>query len=297
MAKHSEKLRRQKLWWCAENNLRMQQHKDAPVQHVLNKMTDFCSRFSDDMARATDNLQQYLGSDKTHYWENRPQYIEELCAAICLPVEIWNLPDFDQFRDSAKVEYRRLGILNESSSKQYESMYSLLHRFHQLQFEEGSDRISFVLEESKGILDFRRKQRAIESKEIEFFKDDSIRIRFKATKGHYAVLFLIDPVNNCRMVAPTFYQQNTKIDQDLFHIPELSEESLNPPEKQGRYLFYGLSKNSKLSSSLSNSDGVEPLTPLQFEQLLTFCIEAIKEGSLLYRTDFYVSSKIKNNDS
>ncbi len=286
----SEKPRRQKLWWCTGNNTEIQVHRSAPAQYLLRNMPDFCKVFSDDMQRASDNLQQYLGSEKPGYWKSRPEYIGELCAAISLPVDVWNMSDFDQFRDAARTEYRRLGILGETASQQYESMYSLLARLHTLKAEDGHETINFDVESNNGaILGFRRKLDAPKSQE--FYDDDSVRIYFQPSQGDYALLFFIDPINNCQIVAPTSYQNDTTIHDGVFHVPALSDSKFHPPEKKGWHLLYALASHKKLTGAVSSTDGNSKLTPQEFEFLLEFTIKALEAGAVLYRLDFYVKDR------
>lgn len=290
MGKSSEKLRREKLWWCAENNAEMKVHSNAPAQHLLRNMPNYCKRFFDDMEKASNNLQQYLGSEKPDYWKNRLDYIRELSAAISLPVDIWNMSDFDQFRDAARMEYRRLGILREAASQQYESMYSLLTRLHSLKAKDGLGTIKFEVESNNGaVLGFRRKLNT--SKIQEFYDDDFVRIYFQPSLGGYALLFFIDPVNNCQIVAPTSHQNDTRILDGVFHVPTLSEPRFHPPEKKGWHHLYALASPTKLMGAIANTDGDKILTPREFELLLSFCVEALETEAVLCWLDFYVKDR------
>jgi hypothetical protein len=57
------------------------------------------------------------------------------------------------------------------------------------------------------VLGFRRKPDSKRSWNL--CENDNVRTKFVSEQGEYALLFMIDPANKCKIIAPTLYQKNT----------------------------------------------------------------------------------------
>lgn len=286
----SRSLRRQKLWWCAEHNLAMGEFSQMPVKYLLNHMPKFLQLFNGDHQRALDNLNQYLSSEKADYWKTRQSYVQELCDALDIPINIWNCSNFSQFKTSTKAEYQARGLFTSEYIQTKEKL--LIDELHQLPVHNGAGIIRFDVESRNAVLTFRREARHPISRRL--LVDDRIRICFHASTPGHGLLFLLDPADHCQIIAPTIYQTDTRLHNAVLYVPSLHEDKFYAPEKIGCYSLYAITLAEPLTENLATTDGDQHLTNGDLGRLIDVCAKHIGSGSRLYRTDFLVVTDIKD---
>ncbi len=286
----SRSLRRQKLWWCAEHNLAMQEFQQMPVKYLLNHMPKFLKLFRGDHTRALDNLNQYLSSEKADYWKTRQGYVHELCEALGIPINIWNCSDLSQFKASAKVEYQARGLFIAKNIQTKKTL--LIDELRQLPVHNGEGVIRFDVDRSNAALAFRRAARHPVGLRLQ--GDDRIRICFHASTAGHGLLFLLDPADHCQIIAPTIYQTDTRLRASVLYVPSLHEDKFYAPEKMGCYSLYAITLAEPVTENLATTDGDQHLTDDDLRKLIDVCTEHIDNGRRLYRTDFLVVTDIKD---
>lgn len=277
-------LRRLKLRWCAEHNLAMRKFRSMPVQYLLNHMPDFLQASFQDRQRAQDKLEQYLSSKKATYWQNRPNFVAELCKALQLSLATWNSQDFTHFKTAATTDYQKHGLWANPSTMSEAHMD--VNYLRGLPTTDGTTAITLDVERRGLGIAFRRTTRHPISQR--FYGDERVRIRFRPPEPGYGLLFLLDPAENCQMLAPTIYQVDTQLHQGVLHVPNLHEPAFSVPEKIGRHSLYAMVTPDQVKGDIAKTDGNAHLTKESLGRLIGICERCIESGGTLFRVDLMV---------